>query len=384
MLIAIDASRANAQEKTGVGWYAYRVISELQHVIPPDVRVILYTREPLSDALGELPKNWTSQVLHWRPKILWTQIRLWRELLRDKPDCFFVPAHVVPVFYFGRSVVTIHDLAFRHFPFVYSWFEYFYQRFTIAYMSRQANQLIVPSQATREDLIHYSSARPEKIHVIPNGFDRGRYPLDETPDSVERNESIRVKYGIRKPYFVSIGRLEKKKNTVRIIEAFNRFRAESEPNAQLVLVGKPGFGFHHVRKAIDNSEYSKDILVTGYMHDRDMSMILLGAYALLFPSLYEGFGLPILEAQWCGVPVVTSNISSMREVAGDGALLVDPFHAEDITRAMGKIFSDQRLRDALINAGKRNVSRYDWSATAEGIGKVLMVLDRGDLNKPAI
>ncbi|MEK7508456.1 MAG: glycosyltransferase family 1 protein [Patescibacteria group bacterium] len=372
MVIGIDASRANNNEKTGVEWYAYFVIQELKKIIPADVQVRLYTREPLKGDLARLPPNWQEKVLSWPPRRLWTQLRLSYEVWRQPPDVLFVPAHVLPLVVPKKTFLTIHDLGGLRFPAGYTLFEKVYARFYIRFALARA-QIITPSEFTREEILYLFKTPLEKIKVIYNSYDNNLFkPVTDQ----EKIQTVLRKYNIHRPFFLSISRLEEKKNTAGIIEAFEIFKEQrtknKEQETKLVLLGKPGHGFAKVEKAIESSKYKNDIILPGWVETADVPVLMSAAIAFIFPSFYEGFGIPILEAQACGLPVITSNLASCPEVAHTAAILVNPYRPAEIAQAMNEIVSSEKLASQLKEAGLNRVKEFGWNKAAEAIWQALL------------
>ncbi|MBI5023074.1 MAG: glycosyltransferase family 4 protein [Candidatus Magasanikbacteria bacterium] len=379
MLLLIDASRANNEQKTGVEWYGFFVIQELKKIVPLETRVILYTREPLKGELANLPPNWQERVLHWPPRRLWTQIRLSWEIWRvkmgarnytvgvpEKEIVLFVPAHVLPLVCPTRTFITIHDLGGLRFPAGYSLFEKLYARFATWFALRRAI-VFTPSEFSKREI--QSVFGKWKIIVVPNGFDRDNYYLINDKEKIKQ---ILGKYNIKSPYFISISRLEEKKNTVGIVEAYKIFQEKmllksNLENYSLVLLGKPGYGYTKVKEAIIKSGYQHTIIIPGWVEAEDVPYLMAGATGFVFPSFYEGFGIPILEAMACGVPVVASNRAALSEVANGAALLVDPYKPVDIAQAMLEIVSSSALKEELVGRGLARAREFGWKKTASGI-----------------
>jgi glycosyltransferase involved in cell wall biosynthesis len=361
-LIGIDASRANVAARTGIEWYAYNVIQELKSVIPSTVRVALYSREPLRDGLEVLPPNWESRVLDWPPRFLWTQARLSWEMLVRAPDMLFVPAHVIPFLLPRRTVTTVHDVAFVVEPQAYGDGGRAYLRFATAYAISRA-ELITVSEFSKKEIVERFNAAPECVAVTPLGFDASRYR------PVPHDEAARVaaKYDIHDPYFLFVGRLERKKNLAGLLRAFHAYkeRQGAQDRTALVLVGKRGRGFAEAMDAIKGCEAEGFVHELGYVPVDDLPYLYAGATAFVFPSWYEGFGLPVIEAFACGVPVIASGVASLPEIAGEAALYVDPANPESIADAMGRLRDDADLRGRLIEEGLLRASRFTWRRTAE-------------------
>lgn len=362
MKLGIDASRAFEPNRTGVGLYAFGIIRGLSRVIPPEHEVFLYTREQILKRREDFPKHFHHKKLSWPPKYFWTHGRLSLEMFLKKPDVLFIPGHVLPLYHPKNSVVMIHDVAFLFFPECYSRFQYRYQQWFVNFVKKQARAVIVPSQATKNDLIQHFGYDEKKITVIHHGFDPGSF----ANTSFLNEEIILEKYGIKKPYFLTVGRVELKKNLDTLLLAFEKLCGQF-PNGKinLVLAGKPGHGYEKIKKILSGMKYQDRVKELGYVSEEDLPVLFQNALAYLFPSRYEGFGFPLLQAQAAGIPVLASNTSSLPEVAGEGALYVDSSSVDDLSNNMRRILSDATLRGDLIMKGKENLKRFSWQKCAE-------------------
>jgi glycosyltransferase involved in cell wall biosynthesis len=364
-IIGIDASRANYDKRTGTEWYAYHLIQELKKVVPGEHKVVLYSTSPLKDGLEQLPPNWESRVLRWPPKRLWTQVRLSWEMLRRPPDVLFVPVHAMPVVLPKRAVTTLHDVAFMTTPEAYSPFENWYQRFAVRHAAKRAGVILTVSDFSKSEIMRHFRVKPEKIVVTHLGYDAERCRPVSDPKELEARLS---RYGISRPYFLFVGRLEVKKNLSGLLRAFKHFHHYRRPGAsghQLILAGKRGYGYGEAMQALAGSEAEWRVKEVGYVRPDDLRHLYAGADALVFPSWYEGFGLPVIEAMACGTAVIASWTSSIPEVAGDAALLVDPASAEYIAEAMKKVAFGPGVRQELVAKGLARAKLFSWRSTAE-------------------
>ncbi|MFA5076533.1 MAG: glycosyltransferase family 1 protein [Patescibacteria group bacterium] len=369
MKLGIDASRANRDQKTGVEWYAYHIIQKFKKIIPPEVEVVLYSQEKLTGKLADLPPNWRSKVLNWPPQILWTHLRLSWEILLHPVDLLFIPAHVIPLIHGQKVATTLPDIAYKHFPGAYSGTESWYQNFAVNLAKKHAKKVFVPSSATKDDLQKFYQFPADKITAIPLGYDNQEYRIIN--DSEQINQ-ILAKYQIKKPFLLSVGRLELKKNTIGIIQAFNYLNSQI-PNIkyQLLLIGPEGHGYPKIEKEITASPYQNKIIRPGWVAQADLPYIFNAAECFLFPSFYEGFGIPIIEAMACGCPVITSNRSAMPEVANAAAVLVDPEKPEEIGRQILKLAKDPEFEDSLAKRGLEHVTYFSWQQTAQKTWEIL-------------
>lgn len=367
MLIGIDASPLNRHHKTGTEWYTHHLILNLAKIDPFN-EYLLYCREPLKEEFMELPANFKIKVLSWPINKFWTQGRLSLEMLMRPPDVLFVPAQALPVICPKKVITTVHDIGFERFPEYYSNFARRYLRFSTKFALKKATKIIAVSNFTKKELIDVYRADKNKIEVIYNGYNQ-LYQKDKSP-SVSQN--ILTKLKIKKPFILSIGRLEKKKNTLNIVKAFSILAKEPEFfSLQLILVGQGGLGFAEIEEEIKKSGVTSRIILTSWLNDRILTGLLKKAEVFVFPSFYEGFGIPIVEAMASGVPVVTSNVASCPEIADQAALTVDPNDSSAIARAIKKILSDKELKNELVKRAEERIKTFDWQKCAQETLKVI-------------
>lgn len=367
MRIAIDASPAAKEPRTGTEFYTLHLILALARLDPVN-EYTLWLNEGVPAEFADLPANFVPRPIPRRH--LWAQTRLARELRQQRPDVFFAPANVIPFLHPRVCVTTIHDVGFHYFPECYSLLARWYLEVTTRFALRRAAKVIAVSEATKQDLVRVYGAEPSRIEVIHSGVT----VIDRELPSPSQVSSTLDRYGITPPYLLFLGRLETKKNVARIVQAFLKLKEHGSPH-QLVLGGTPGVGFEDVARLINTSPYGIDILLTGYVGE-EKADLYAGADAFVFPSLYEGFGFPILEAAEYGVPVVTSRTSSLAEIGGDGALLVDPLSVEEIAQAVQRIIEDGELRSDLVRRGRQRLEEFDWRKTAQAVLGVLEEVGR--------
>ncbi len=371
MLVGIDASRAFLQKRTGIEEYSYQVIKELRENLQA-TQVWVYVR-PGQKIDFSLPKNWKVKTVNF--VFGWTQIGLSWEMFFRPVDVLFVPAHTLPFIHPKNSVVTIHGLEYEFCPEAYSYWERLYMRWSIKFSCRWAKKIIAVSKNTQKDLMQLYQVSEEKVRVIYEGV--SLCPFAPVLESQKENQKAFKKVQKEK-YLLFVGRLEERKNIGGIIEAFERLKERDKIPHKLILVGKPGFGFEKIKKQMAKIKNREEVIFKGYVQEETKRGLFENADLFLFPSFYEGFGLPILEAQAAGVPVVTSDISSLPEVTNGShlekgsALLVNPRHFEEIAEAARKILFEENLRKALIEKGLENVKRFSWKKCAKEISEVLL------------
>lgn len=378
MLIGIDASRAAKDQRTGTEGYAFHLIRELVPLAEAaGHRLRLYfqdwSRRTIFDSL--IVEN---VVIPW-PR-LWTHLRLAWELHRRPPDLFFTPAHVIPFTYRGPAVATVHDLGYLFFPEAHTRSQKTYLQWSTRHNAQRSRRVLADSEATKRDMTAHLGTPPQKIDVVYPGLDPELQPVRDEAALAAVQAKYRISAnataGATAPYFLYLGTLQPRKNVGRLVEAYAsavKAFANAPETPRLVLAGKPGWLSQPIMEQIAAlpEAVARRVQVTGYVAEEDKAALLSGATALLFPSLYEGFGFPVLEAQVCETPVLTSNSSSLPEVAGEAALLVDPENVEEIAAGIERLAQDEALRRRLVEAGRENVRRFSWQKAAQAALRTL-------------
>lgn len=349
MRIAIDASRTTVPRVTGTERYALRLIQALI-ALDSSHDITLYFRDtPPPDLFPQHPRV-TQRVIAF-PR-LWTHARFAAALYRDRPDVTFVPAHTLPLWFPGPGVVTVHDLGYRHFPDAHPARQRIYLDLSTRHSSGRAAIILTDSGATAEDLTRFYSTLLAKMRVVYPGVDAP--PVGDVAE-------VRARYNLPERYFLFLGTLQPRKNIAVIVQSYQRWRAaHPDDSAGLVLAGAKGWLY-------DDTWFRglPGVHLTGYVDDDDRGALYAGALALVFPSLYEGFGFPVIEAMHCGTPVITSSTSSLPELAGDAALLVDPLDVNAIAAKLARLADSPDLRADLGAKGRARAARFTWTRAAE-------------------
>lgn len=352
MRLAVDASRTTVARVTGTEHYALELIRALiRHNTTHDIT--LYFRDIPPANLFPASGRVSSRVIPF-PRA-WTHLRFAAELWRDHPDLTWVPAHALPFVFPGRAAVTVHDLGYKFFPQAHPPRQRLYLDATTRFSAARASIVLADSRATADDLMRFYGTPAHKIHVVYPGVE-----LPEKHPSDAEIETVRAKYGLPERYFLFLGTLQPRKNIARIVQAYSRWQA-ANPNdpAALVLAGGKGWLY--------DPAWTADVagvILPGYIDDADKRALYAGALAFVFPTLYEGFGFPVLEAMLSGTPVICSNTSSLPELAGDAALLVDPLNVAAIADTMSALSSDPVLRVSLVAKGDPQARKFSWDAAA--------------------
>ena len=360
--VGMDARLANARRRVGVGNYCLEVLRALAPLAEKEgVRLRVYLDDP---PLPGFPELHGAEVCVLPRVRFWTQRALGRELRRRTPDVFLAPALQIPLGCPCPVVATVHDLAYHAFPRHFTRSRLLLARLQSRHAARRADRLIADSKATAADIRRYLRVGDERIAValLAPG---AQYREQVSPDRID---TVRGALGLDAPYILYVGRIQPRKNIKRLISAFERaMERHPESPHSLVIAGGKGWLHEGVFERAKQSPLAERIRFTGYVADEYLPALMKGADALALVSLSEGFGLPVIEAMACGTPVITSNCSSLAEVAGDAGLLVDPTSVENIAVAIGDIISQQELRELLCAKGLIRASAFSWETTARRV-----------------
>ena len=353
MKIGIDCRTIlSGRERAGVGYYTYHLVKGLVSAGSDHQFVLFFNKED-----KEIAKQFKSQNVEIciLPSIkilffsshLFTAIRFYYHKL----DLLHAPANVLPLFYFGKSVLTIHDLAIYKYPEFFPEGQSFSKKFVVPQSIKKANRIIAISESTKRDLSELFKVSAEKIEVVYPGVDLEKFKPVEDKGAVF--QEVSQKFRIKKPYILFLGTLEPRKNLVRLIQAYKTtYQQTQECKYVLVIAGGKGWKYGEIFK---EAEGASGIVFTDYVSDEDKVKLLQSADVFVFPSIYEGFGLPVLEALACSTPVVCSNTSSLPEVGGEAVTYINPESVEDIARG---ILSKRP-------ADRTQAEKFSWQKTVE-------------------
>jgi glycosyltransferase involved in cell wall biosynthesis len=354
VLVGVDASRITRPRRTGTENYSLHVLREL---LAQDAENAyrLYLSTNLPDGLLTPSGKTTTKVI--RLPRLWTQVGLSREMLERPPDVLFVPSHVLPLVSPSKSVVVVYDVGHRFFPRAHTLTEWLYVEWAIRRHVRRATRLLTISEASKRDLVRLYRADPARIDVAYPAVD-ARFQ----PASSDQIDHVKRKYGLNDQYVLHLGTIKPRKNLPRLIGAFAT--ANLPTGTQLALGGMTTFGERAVEHALAASGVGERLLRLGYVDDEDLPALYSGAACVAIVSLYEGFGMPALEALACGAPLVIGNRGSLPEIGADAAVVVDPLEIRSIADGLERVVNDPGLSAELRQRGPRRAAQFDWPSAA--------------------
>ena len=358
--IAIDAHSVG----TGLGGnesYATNLIEALAEIDAVNCYTLYVTRREAMERFSQRWPNFSVRNTLPHTPLIRIPLTLSAELRRHPVDVLHVQ-FTAPPFSPCPVVVSIHDLSFEHLPQTFKWRSRKQLRITVRRSARQAAQVIALSEFARQDIIASYHVSPENISVIPLAAPAHFRPVQDD----EELRRVRQTYGIEGDYILSVGAIQPRKNLSRLVAAYSRLR-RTRPEVklpQLVLVGKCAWLYDETLRAIKELEVGNSVILTGYVPEADLPALYSGALCFVYPSYFEGFGLPPLEAMKCGAPVIVGDRTSLPEVVGDAGLLVDPFDVDSIASAIQKVVADSNLREQLRAKGLERAKLFDWRETA--------------------
>ena len=370
MRIAVNTRLLLKGKLEGIGWFTYRTLEKIVQEHPEHEFIFFFDRayDP-SFVFGPnvTPVVVSPQARHPILFYIWFEWRIPALLKKYKADLFLSPDSQMSLTTKIPTCLVMHDLAFEHYPQHFKLSHRLYWRHYSPLFARKATRLATVSTYSKEDIVNRYGVPASNIDVVYNGAHDEYRPLDW-----EAREAVKKQYADGCEYFVFAGALHPRKNIVNLLKAFIAFKKKQRSNMKLVIVGRMAWKYETVVEMRENMPFKDDVKWVGYMEVDELSRVIGGAYALVYASLFEGFGIPILEALQCNVPAIVSNTSSMPEVAGDAALLVDPRDVQDIASKMEQLYKDEKLRAKLIAAAPAQVEKFNWQKSAERLWDCMM------------
>jgi len=350
--------------RVGSGEFSFRLISEFSK--DTNNKYIIYLPKAPTSDMPQETENFRYSV--FTTKKLWTMTGLSKRLYADKEkiDVFLSPTHYLPLFVPCPSVVSILDVSYLHFPKLFKKKDLYQLKIWGGYSIRKSSAVITISESSRSDIIRAYGLSPNKVTVAYPGLVE-REKEDKPMDELDK------KYGVKGKYILFVGTLQPRKNIKRLIEAFSKLK---DKDVDLVVVGKKGWMYDEIINSPSEFGVGNRVKFLDSVEDENLPTFYKNAIFFILPSLYEGFGLPVLEAMEYGCPVITSNVSSLPEAGGDAVLYVNPEDVKDITEKMQKLLQDDSLRKELVAKGREQVKKFSWKKTAEQTIKVLEGLNK--------
>jgi glycosyltransferase involved in cell wall biosynthesis len=356
-------SGAHSYRSAGVSGYIRQLLAHLP-AAAPDLRLTAFTPDVDLDLPASLDMRRSTRWDTRRPlrRILWEQTALPLLARRVQLDLLHGAVNVVPALSPCPSVVTVHDLSFMRYPQAFPPVQRAYLQSQVRRSTHAARRVIAVSHATRQDVVELFGVAPARIDVVHNGVDASFCPAPAA-----EVEAFRRRQGLPERFILHLGTLEPRKNLVRLVQAFAQVKAQDsgQPPVKLALAGGKGWSYDAIFAEVGRLGLEREVLFPGYIADEDLAWWYRAAAVFAYPSLLEGFGLPVLEAMACGAPTVTSNLSSLPEVAGDAALLVDPTSVDALAAALLRLLADAGLATDLRARGQAQAARFPWSRTAQ-------------------
>lgn len=370
MKIAVNTRFLLSGKLEGIGWFTYETLRRITQQHPEHEFYFLFDRPfhqefIFSDNVKPIvlfPPARHPLLWHW-----WFQYSVAKALKKIQPDIFLSPDGYACLHTDVRTLLVIHDLAFEHYPqFVNKTSAWYYQYFTPKFCQK-AHHIATVSEFTKQDIVSKYDIDAQKITVTYNGANNAFQPLLN-----DEMQQVKKKYSQGQDYFVYAGSLHPRKNIARLFQAFDQFKKETKSEKKLVLAGARGWMLKEIDEVYQNMQYKNELVFTGHLHINELVRVIGAAYAMVYVSVFEGFGIPILEAMQCNIPVITSNITSMPEVAGDAAILVNPFDVNSIAEALMKIDNNKKYTEELTAKGNIQKQQFSWDKTADELWQLML------------
>ncbi len=376
--IGIDGNEANSVDRVGIGQYAYHLLKHIHQFVKDDknIQINIYLKnQPIKD-LPPVSNNWKYQV--FGPKFLWTQLALPARLIlqRDKPKVFFSPTHYAPRFCPCRRAISVMDLSYLKYPDMFLKKDLWQLKNWTLYSIQKSQKIFTISKFSKDAIISNFNVIEDKVIVTYPGYDKELFkPQNDSKKLLEAYISLKKQYGISGKFILFVGTIQPRKNILNLARAFNTLKKDSKnSNLQLIIVGKKGWLYEEIIMEINKYNFNKDIVMPDYISADTLVKLYQSAICLVLPSLYEGFGLPVIEAMACGCPVAVSNTSSLPEIVGEAGLTFDPDNIQDIMVKLELLISDETVRRHYMQTGLLHVKKYDFKNCAKKTLEVLLEL----------
>lgn len=373
MKIAFDAQLLFEKQKTGIGWNSKMMIDSMIQDKSNEYQLNYFCvkHNPETEAIIQKYREegcvinqcsgFSARIFNHLSRIVPVPYQLFFGR-KSQITQFF--NYMIPAGVFGKKVTIIHDMTYKAYPETVGKRTRLWLERGVEQYCKRADIILTVSEFSRREIVKYLSIPEKKIKVVPNGVDLELYRDNYSDDEIG---SARAKYQVPAQYVLYLGTLEPRKNIERLIEAYAKLKMKADDCPSLVLAGKKGWMYDGIFDKVKKLKLENAVVFTGYVEENDVPCLLAGAKFFLFPSIYEGFGMPPLEAMACGTPVIASNTSSLPEVVGDAGILVNPESVDEITQAMNLLLTDENKCCKLIEKGKERVKQFTWKRSAESL-----------------
>jgi len=367
--IAVNTRLLLPDKLEGIGWVAYETLKRITTAHPEHEFYFIFDRkwdERFIFSDNVIPIVAGPQARHPLLYYIWFEWSVPRILKKIKADLFLSPDAYLSLKTDVPSIPVFHDLNFEHYPEDIPLLNRKYYRYFFPRYARKATRIVTVSKFSRRDIVNLYDISPEKVSVVYNGANEDFKPVNNAlKDETRKNLSEGC------PYFIFVGALHPRKNLARLFQAFDHFKELHRTDIKLVVVGKKKYWTSEIQAAYEGMKYKEEVIFSGRMTAEKLHKAVASALAMAYVSYFEGFGIPIIEAYRCDIPVVTSNVTSMPEVAGDAAVLVDPFSVKSIAEGLEKVALDTELRAELIEKGRERSKLFTWQNSADNLWSVI-------------
>lgn len=369
MKIAVNVRLLKKNKLDGIGWFSYNILKRLVLMHPEHTFYFIFDSKYDKDFVFApnvkpvvVPFPTKLPILWW----IWLNITVPIYLFFLKPDIFFSPDGFLPSFLKCKKVIVIHDINFEHYPKDLPFFIRLFYRTYFKKFAQKADNILTVSNYSKKDLVETYGIDENKIEVVYNDAAADYRPLDDS----EKLE-VKKKYTKGSDYLIFVGNIHPRKNIKRLILAFEKFKQDNTSDVKLVIVGSYFFKNKELFETYKKLNFKNEIIFTGRLEIDELTKLMGAALALVFVPYFEGFGMPLVEAMKCNVPIIASNQTSIPEVVGEAALLVNPFEVESITNAIKNLVFDVNLRQSLIQKGTQQAKKFSWDNSAQIVSKIL-------------
>lgn len=369
MKIAINTRLLLKNRLEGIGWFTYETLRRIVQNHPEHEFIFLFDRKPHPDFI--FSSNVKAVVLPPQARhpflwYIWLQFSVASFLRKNKVDLFLSPDGFIPTRSKRPTLTVIHDINFHHYPKGLPLLTRLYYKHFFPIFARRANHVATVSQYSKDDIVNSYKINPQKISVVHNGANPDFVPISND----EKNE-VKQEFTEGTPYFIFVGALNPRKNVDRLLRAFDCFKETTKDSHKLVIVGEPMFMTDSIKEALRQMKHVDSVIFTGRLEMDKLTRVMAAATALAFVPYFEGFGIPMVEAMYCHVPIIASNVTSMPEVAGEAAYFVDPFDEQQICEALTQLAQNTELRNSLIEKATQRKLLFNWDKSAEGLYQVM-------------